>query len=140
MNQHIGSAPALNFLLPPDEFSAELQSCKREKFLFEDRPAVPQKPAPQPPSVAYRSKPKALQNDFIMRITVDTASVTELRHVIVGTCGGLVSYMRVKPVDHATKMKVWLCLSKASIDSIIRNVMLALPQAEFGKITPLLPV
>ncbi|HTD06825.1 hypothetical protein [Undibacterium sp.] len=143
MNQHLGSASAFSLPIPPDEFSAELQSYKREKFLFEDAPSNRPTRAPaasQPPQAAYRSKPKTIQNDFIMRITVDAAAVTELRHVIIGTCGGLVGYMRVKPVDHATKMKVWLCLGKPSIDIIIRNVMRALPQAEFGKITPLLPV
>ncbi|GGC94087.1 hypothetical protein [Undibacterium terreum] len=143
MNHNISSASAIAFPVPPDEFSAELQSCKHEKFLFEDTPAAARSKTAEIaplPHISYRSKPRVEQNDFIMRITVDAAAVTELRHVIVGTCGELVNYMRVKPVDHATKMKVWLCLSKSSVDTIIRNVMRALPQAEFGKITPLLPV
>jgi hypothetical protein len=47
--------------------------------------------------------------------------------------------MRIKPVDHASKMKFWLCLSKTSVDAVIGNIMRALPQAEFGRITPLTP-
>ncbi|HWW99355.1 hypothetical protein [Collimonas sp.] len=75
----------------------------------------------------------------MMLITVDTASVSELRRVIVSTCGDLMVYMRVKPVEHASKMKFSLCLNKKSIDSVIGNIMRALPQAEFGRITPMLP-
>jgi len=74
----------------------------------------------------------------MMCITVEAAAVAELRRVIVSTCGDLMSYMRVKPVEHASKMKFWLCLSKTSIDAVIGNIMRALPQAEFGRITPLL--
>ncbi|MDP1978551.1 MAG: hypothetical protein WA071_10305 [Undibacterium umbellatum] len=73
-----------------------------------------------------------------MRITVDSESITELRHLILKSCGDLVLFMRVKPIDHASKMKVWLCLSKSSVDTIISHIMRVLPQAEFGKITPLL--
>jgi hypothetical protein len=48
-------------------------------------------------------------------------------------------YLRVKPLDRASKMKFWLCLSKTSVDAVIGNIMRALPQAEFGRITPLTP-
>lgn len=90
-------------------------------------------------SHSYRQPTLPTHKDFMMRITVDAASVAELRRIIVGTCGDLMIYMRVKPVDHASKMKFWLCLSKGSIDAVIGNIMRALPQAEFGRITPLLP-
>jgi hypothetical protein len=97
---------------------------------------------PSVPSFPLRSQRQptlSIQTDFMMRITVDAAAVAELRRVIVSTCGDLLIYMRVKPVDHASKMKFWLCLSKSSIDAVIGNIMRALPQAEFGRITPLLP-
>jgi hypothetical protein len=98
-----------------------------------------QAPALPFPSHPYRQPALPVQKDFMMRITVDAASVAELRRIIVGTCGDLMIYMRVKPVDHASKMKFWLCLSKGSIDAVIGNIMRALPQAEFGRITPLQP-
>ena len=138
MNQHTIKASAERFKLLSDEFSHELQSSKREKFLFEDAVNDLDKICLGKPLVNYRNAPRPLQNDFVMRITVDATCVTELRHLILGTCGDLVLYIRVKPVDHATKMKVWLCLSKSSIDTIISNILRVLPQAEFGKITPLL--
>lgn len=137
MKQHTIRLSTPDFNLAADDFPSERFSSKREKFLFEDSYNKHSRQASNQPFVSYRSAPKSLPNDFIMRITVDATSVTELRHLILGTCGDLVLYMRVKPVDHATKMKVWLCLSKSSIDTMISNIMHALPQAEFGKITPL---
>lgn len=86
-----------------------------------------------------RNKSQLAQKNFMIRITVDAASVSDLRRVIVSTCGDLMVYMRIKPLDHASKMKFWLCLDKASIDSVIGNIMRTLPQAEFGRVTPLLP-
>lgn len=133
MNQHPGHTSG--------DYSDVLKSCKREKFLFENHRqrkgayALPQ----HQPLVTYKTPAKLIQNDFVMRITVDSASITELRHLILKSCGDLVLFMRVKPVNQASKMKVWLCLSKSSVDTIISHIMRALPQAEFGKITPLLP-
>jgi hypothetical protein len=139
MKQHTISLSSERFTLPPDEFDIELQSSKREKFLFEDSVTNRKVTPLSKPLVNYRNSARPIPNDFIMRITVDATCVTELRHLILGTCGDLVLYMKVKPVDHASKMKVWLCLSKSSVDTIISNILRVLPQAEFGKITPLLP-
>lgn len=71
---------------------------------------------------------------FMMQITVDARGVTELRHLVMGNCGELVSFMRIQPVAHATKMKVWLCLSRPAADRIMDIVMRTLPSAEFGAI------
>ncbi len=122
-----------------EEEAAFLLSPKREKFLFEndfDRKSVC---ASTLPVVTYHTTPRRTQNDFIMRIIVDSHSVTELRQLILKTYGDLVLFIRVKPIDNARKMKVWLCLSKSSVDTVISNIMHTLPQAEFGKVTPLLP-
>lgn len=71
----------------------------------------------------------------MMDITIDASFVTQLRHLVIGTCGDLVEFMRIQPLAHATKMKVWLCLSKPAIDLIMNAVMRSLPSAEFGRIT-----
>jgi hypothetical protein len=72
----------------------------------------------------------------MMVITIDSNLVTQLRHVVMGTCGKLVAFIRIQPLAHATKMKVWLCMNKAAIDLIMDAVMHSLPSAEFGRITP----
>ncbi|MFZ6871572.1 hypothetical protein ACO0LF_05815 [Undibacterium sp. Di27W] len=123
-----------------ENYSDVLKSCKREKFLFENHRERKSAYALPHPLVTYKTAAKLVQNDFVMRITVDAASITELRHLILKSCGELVLFMRVKPIDHASKMKVWLCLSKSSVDTIISHIMRALPQAEFGKITPLIAI
>jgi hypothetical protein len=122
MNQVISAASTWHFSLLPEAVSKKVQA------------AV----LPFPLHLKQHKHPSA-QKDFMMLITVDTASVSELRRVIVSTCGDLMVYMRVKPVEHASKMKFSLCLNKKSIDSVIGNIMRALPQAEFGRITPMLP-
>jgi hypothetical protein len=122
MNQVISASSAWRLSLLPDEETKAMQAAALPFHLRSNR-----------------NQSLAAPKDFMMRITVDAASVSELRRVIVSTCGDLMIYMRVKPIDHASKMKFWLCLSKTSIDSVIGNIMRALPQAEFGRITPLLP-
>lgn len=121
-----------------ENYADVLKSCKREKFLCENHRERKSAYALRQPLVTYKTPVKLIQNDFVMRITVDAASITELRHLILKSCGELVLFMRVKPIDHASKMKVWLCLSKSSVDTIISHIIRVLPQAEFGKITPLL--
>lgn len=91
------------------------------------------------PKVSYRIQRQAVTPDFMMRITVDSDCATELRHLILNRCGKMVTYIRMQPVDHASRMIVWLCLAKPAVETIIHAVMTALPSAEFGKITPISP-
>jgi hypothetical protein len=122
MNQVISASSAWR--------SASLPAAVSKQIQASDLPIPPR---------SSRKQALPSQKDLMMCITVDAASVAELRRVIVSTCGDLMIYMRVKPVDHASKMKFWLCLSKTSVDAVIGNIMRVLPQAEFGRITPLLP-
>jgi hypothetical protein len=122
MNQVISASSAWRFSSLPAAVSKKTQA-----------PALPI------PLSSDRKQTLPSQKDLMMCITVDAASVAELRRVIVSTCGDLMVYMRIKPVDHASKMKFWLCLSKTSVDAVIGNIMRALPQAEFDRITPLTP-
>jgi hypothetical protein len=74
--------------------------------------------------------------NFMMHVTIDANFVTQLRHLVMGSCGKLVAFMRIQPMAHATKMKVWLCLSKPAVDLVMAAVIRSLPSAEFGRITP----
>ncbi|MEO6920665.1 MAG: hypothetical protein ABI171_16920 [Collimonas sp.] len=126
MNQVISAASTWHFSLLPEAVSQKMQAA-----------VLPFPLRFKQHNKQHKNLP--LQKEFMMQITVDTASVTDLRRVIVSTCGDLMVYMRVKPVEHASKMKFSLCLNKKSIDSVIGNIMRVLPQAEFGRITPMLP-
>lgn len=78
----------------------------------------------------------ALNQDCIMYLTVNADYVTELRHVVMETCGGSVAFIRIEPTAHATRMKVWLGLSRSAVCRIMTRVMESLPGAEFGQISP----
>lgn len=72
---------------------------------------------------------------FLMHITVDKSCLAELRQLVVRTCGGMLSFMRVEAVDHAERMKVWLCVTEPALRLTMDAVMRLLPAAEFGRIS-----
>lgn len=115
----------------------DTSNSKREKFLFEVEDGNLNIPDQSTPVVHYKNVVKYVSEDCVMRVIVDADSVTKLRQLVLSNCGGRDFYMKVKAIDHASKMKVWLCLNKSSIDVLISKILATLPQAEFGKITPM---
>ncbi|MFZ6862219.1 hypothetical protein ACO0K7_06260 [Undibacterium sp. Ji67W] len=99
--------------------------------------AGPHVTAPHVTAVAYRVKRHTIQQDFMMRITIDSDSASQFRHLILNTCGEQVTFMRMQAIEHASRLKVWLCLSKPIADEIIHAIVSTLPNAEFGRMTPL---
>jgi hypothetical protein len=94
-------------------------------------------PYPRQPSdpIVLLTRPRhARRPTFLMHITVDTGRITELRRLVMHTCGSMLSFMRIEPVDHAERMKVWLCLPEPAIRLTMDAVMRLLPAAEFGRI------
>lgn len=72
---------------------------------------------------------------FLMHITVDKACLAELRQLVVKTCGSMLSFMRVEAIEHAERMKVWLCVTEPALRLTMDAVMRLLPAAEFGRIS-----
>ncbi|PUA18263.1 hypothetical protein C7W93_14545 [Glaciimonas sp. PCH181] len=71
-----------------------------------------------------------------MHLTISADSVTQLRHIVMGACGDVVAFIRIQPIAHASRMKVWLGLSKPEVGRIMAAVMQNLSGAEFGQIRP----
>lgn len=71
----------------------------------------------------------------MMHFTIDASCVTQLRHLVMWTCGELVTFMRIQPMAHATKMKVSICLSEPAVD-LKDAIMRGIPNAEFDHVTP----
>lgn len=71
---------------------------------------------------------------FTIDITIDAAFTTRLRHLIMGTCGELVSFIRIQPARNAQQAKVCLCLTRPAVDLVMDAVMRNLPGAQFGRI------
>ena len=77
----------------------------------------------------------AKDHECLMLVTIKADSVADLRHLVMRTCGELIVFIRTQPIAHATRMKVWLCLSTSATDMVMDAVMRSLPSAEFGQIT-----
>ncbi|MET3133377.1 hypothetical protein AAKU55_003667 [Oxalobacteraceae bacterium GrIS 1.11] len=75
------------------------------------------------------------RSTFLMHITVDTASLSALRQLLITTCGPTLSFMRIEAVDHAERMRVRLCAPQAAMQLMMDAVMRRLPAAEFGRIS-----
>lgn len=90
-------------------------------------------------SVAHASNltivPSSASTECMMLVTIKADSVADLRHLVMRTCGELIVFIKTQPIAHATKMKVWLCLSESATDKVMDAVMRSLPSAEFGRIT-----
>ena len=67
-----------------------------------------------------------------MHLTIDASDVTELRRRIIGNCGDRVVFMRIQPLAHASKMRVWILLKKQEFNFIKQAIQSGLPSAEFG--------
>ncbi len=78
---------------------------------------------------------QAKNNECLMLLTISADCVAELRHLVMRTCGEWIVFIRTQPIAHATKIKVWLCMSNPASDMVMDAVMRALPSAEFGQIT-----
>lgn len=72
---------------------------------------------------------------FMMHLTVDVGDVTALRRQVIGHCGELVAFMRIQPLQHASKMRVWISLKEQEFDFVKRAIRSGLPAAEFGCFT-----
>ncbi len=81
-----------------------------------------------------RSRPTA--TGCMMDITISAEFMTSLRGIAIGTFGEMVAFMRIQPIDHATKMKICLCLTGPIANRVMDAIMHALPGAEFGRISP----
>lgn len=72
----------------------------------------------------------------LMLITVDTGRVLELRRLVARACGNRLSFMRMQPIDHATRMQVWLRVAEPGVQKIVDAVTRALPSAQLGRVVP----
>ena len=72
----------------------------------------------------------------LMLITVDTDRVIELRRLVARACGNRLSFMRMQPIDHATRMQVWLRATEPGVQRIVDAVTRTLPAAQLGRVVP----
>lgn len=92
---------------------------------------------PNVTTVTYRVRRYAIPQDFIMRMTIDSASACQFRHLILELCGEQVIFIRMQAIEQASRIKVWLHLSRPIANEILHTIASSFPNAEFGRITPL---
>jgi hypothetical protein len=80
--------------------------------------------------------PQAAATRFMMVITVDAEAMTALRRIVIATFGDMIGFIRIQTVNHATRIKVCLCLMAPIANRVMETVMQSLPDAEFGQICP----
>jgi hypothetical protein len=87
--------------------------------------------------VDSRIAPRSLltAQGFMLHLTIDASDVTELRRRVIGKCGELVLFMRIQPLAHASKMRVWILLKEQEFDFVKHTIQSGLPDAEFGQFT-----
>lgn len=88
------------------------------------------------PPVQARHQP----SPCVMTLKVDTASVTDLRRMVMRICGESLEFMRIEVCEHGTRMKVWLCVGAAMVGRVMEAVMASLPGAEFGRFSHVRPL
>ncbi|QBE64429.1 hypothetical protein [Pseudoduganella lutea] len=72
---------------------------------------------------------------LLLQITVDAACMLDLRRLVVRHCGSMLSFMRMQPIKHATKMVVWLRITESAKRALMdAAVMRSLPSAQFGRL------
>jgi len=69
----------------------------------------------------------------MLHLTIDACDVTGLRRRVIGNCGKLVIFMRIQPLAHASKMRVWILLKEQEFDFVKQEIRSGLPSAEFAQ-------
>ncbi|WP_229415916.1 hypothetical protein [Pseudoduganella armeniaca] len=72
----------------------------------------------------------------LILITVDTDRVIELRRLVARACGNRLSFLRMQPIEHASRMQVWLRVREPGVQRVIDAVTRALPAAQLGRVVP----
>lgn len=66
----------------------------------------------------------------VLQLSINANLVTQLRHLVMCSCGDMLTFMRVQPIAHATKMKVWLCVSQSTVAFTLQMALRAPPGVE----------
>jgi len=82
------------------------------------------------------ARPRLLLNEqgVMMHLTVDSCDVTDLRRRVAAACSNLMLFMRIQPLQHASKMRVWILLQRQDLDAVTRAIKSGMPEAELAEV------
>ncbi len=80
--------------------------------------------------------PRLLLNEqgVLIHLTVDACDVTNLRCRVIAACGDLMLFMRIQPLQHASKMRVWILLQRQDLDTVTLAIKYGMPEAELAAV------
>lgn len=76
---------------------------------------------------------RVTEQGMLMHLTVDSCDVTDLRRRVIAVCGNLMLFMRIQPLQHASKMRVWILLQRQDYDLVTRAIKSGMPDAEIAE-------
>ena len=82
--------------------------------------------------VNRRPRMRLAEQGMLMHLTVDSCDVTDLRRRVIAACGDMMLFMRIQPLSHASKMRVWILLQRQNIDLVVRAIKADMPEAEMA--------
>jgi hypothetical protein len=68
----------------------------------------------------------------VLRLTVDSASVTSLRQLAMRVCGDALEFMRIAVCAGGQRTQVWLCVQLGCFGVLTETVLRQLPGARLG--------
>jgi hypothetical protein len=75
----------------------------------------------------------AFDEHRLLSMTVPAGSTNALRQLTARLCGDKLRFTRLKPCSHGKRMRVFLCLPAASVESVSAAVARFFPDVVFGQ-------
>lgn len=107
------------------EPTAKQDNSNIHKAAFKSRVTIPH----------HHSNTETITKRLNIYITVDTQWFTGFRQLMMSNFKEYVFYIRTEPIEHARKMKVYLCFDGQVEDKLMTSIMRNLPSAQFGRIS-----
>jgi hypothetical protein len=76
--------------------------------------------------------PLAAAGFYVLRLTVDSASVTSLRQLAMRVCGDALEFMRIAVCAGGQRIDVWLCVQLGFVALLSETVQQQLPGVRLG--------
>lgn len=84
----------------------------------------------------HSALPVCAEGCCVVRMTVDVATVTELRQLAMRVCGEALEFMRIAVCAGGERIDVWLCVRLSCAPTLTDTIRLHMPHASLGHDRP----
>ena len=71
----------------------------------------------------------------VIYLTADTGSVSALRRLAASVCGDALEFIRIQRGAERGRMRVWMCVAREVVDTVLEAMRHALPDLRVGRLT-----